>query len=44
MVFIAPTRRSIERRQRRIEAEGSSISLLDALIATPCLEGNECQS
>jgi hypothetical protein len=31
----APTRSSIERRQREITAAGSSLSLLDALIETP---------
>ncbi|HEY3208797.1 MAG TPA: hypothetical protein VGL18_03260 [Actinomycetota bacterium] len=35
MVLIAPTRRNIDRRQRRIEADGSSVSLLEALMATP---------
>jgi len=44
MVLIAPTRRNIERRQRRIEAEGSSISLLEALMATPSQVRNERQS
>jgi hypothetical protein len=44
MVLIAPTRRNIERRQRRIEAEGSSISLLETLMATRSQEGNERQS
>ncbi len=33
--LIAPTRADIERRQRQIEAQGSSFSLLDALIETP---------
>jgi len=44
MVLIAPTRRNIERRQRRIEAEGSSLSLLDALVATPSQGRDEDRS
>ncbi|HEV8621350.1 MAG TPA: hypothetical protein VGR33_00445, partial [Actinomycetota bacterium] len=35
LALIAPTRADIERRQRQIEAQGSSLSLLDALIDIP---------
>jgi hypothetical protein len=35
LALIAPTRADIERRQREIEAQGSSLSLLDALIDIP---------
>ena len=33
--FIAPTHADVKRRQRQLEAQGSSLSLLEALIAAP---------
>jgi hypothetical protein len=35
LALLAPTRADIERRQRQIEARGSSLSLLEALMETP---------